>query len=1631
MSSIGLPSLDPAMSLADLVEAQVRRTPDRTALVDGDRRLTYRELWSEVQELAAALAGAGVTSGTLVGVCLPRTPGLVAAVLAVLRAGGAYVPLDPAYPRDRLELVIGDAQAPVVITDRAHEHLLAGAGAKLLHLEDPRPAGEPPAFPPAGPGALANVLYTSGSTGRPKGVAVTQHGVNALLRWAAGLLGPEDVAGVLFGTSICFDLSVYEIFLPLSVGGTVILAQNVLALPELPARDAVTLVNTVPSAMGALLRGGRGLPPGVRVVNTAGEPMSRRLADQVYAQPQVERLYNLYGPTEDTVYSTWWLVGRDQDFEPLLGHFLPGTTGLILDEHRRPVPAGTVGELYLAGDGLARGYHGRPDLTEQSFVILHGERHYRTGDLVRLRPDGNLETHGRTDHQVKVRGFRVELAEIEAVLSGHPGVQAAVAVVQRDEAGDYLAAFVQPDQGARPTVAALRERCAAALPGYMVPAAVEVLERFPLTPNGKADRRAMPLAARTRTASDVYVAPRTPAETRIAELWSSVLGVPQVGVHDVFLDLGGHSLLALSVLARIEREYGVRVPLGEFFAAPTVAALAVRTAQGAATGPAVEPPRREPALPALATSFQRELWLHEAMTPGTAVYNVPLRIRATGALDPERLGRALTELVRRHEVLRTALTGHGEQLTAEVRPAYPVDVPVLDLPGADEDRIDTALRAEAAHPIDLAQGRMLRAVALRIGERHHELLITVHHAAIDGWANGVLLDELGRAYRGEARDPELQLSDVARWQWQVIEAGRPEAERWAGRLAGLDTDQHLPGDRPHPDPHDLTGLRTARRLDAALLRTVERWGAEEGASLYMTLLAALGAVVHRCTGRTDVAVLTPFAVRPLPELEQVLGPLTNTVALRLDVRGTDTFRELVRKVRPVVLDAADHCGHPAGEQVRYAGAPRGVTATPFGQIMLAVQNHPAAVAELDDLRLDFVAEVCNGTAKSDLSLFLEFPADGPLLSAEYRTGRYDEASVLAAVDHLLTLVAHAVAEPDRPIAELALLTEAELAVTTARGAEREPAADTLPQLVAAQAARTPDATAVSAADGELSYAELDTAADRLARLLRARGARPGTLVAVAVRRGRALPLALLGVLRSGAAYLPLDPDQPPARNRAVLADAGALLLVGERASAGEELFAGRDDLVLVDGDQDTAEPDTPATAAGPEDPAYLLYTSGSTGTPKGVSVPHRAIVNFLRSMAREPGITARDVVAAVTTVTFDIAGLELWLPLVTGARVEIADRATATDGHALAAWLERRGVTVLQATPATWRLLLEADWPGRPGLLALCGGEALTADLARALLRRSRELWNLYGPTETTVWSTAQRIDAELAARGGVMPLGDPIDNTRLHLLDAAGRPVPVNGLGELCIAGAGVALGYHGRPELTADRFVPEPGGPVGALMYRTGDLACRRRDGRLDYHGRADRQVKLRGFRIELGEIEAQLTGLPGVADAAVTLRESGAGPVLVAHAVTDGRTGEQLRADLAARLPDHLVPAVVMVLDALPTTPSGKIDRAALPDPEFGGAGAPPEGECEELLAELWQEVLGVDTVARGDDFFALGGHSLLATRLVARVRDILGIDLPLRTVFEARTLTVLARRIEDILLGEVDAELGTTGHTGETR
>lgn len=1637
MSPTAYPALDPTASLAALVDARIEHSPTLTALIAGEHRLSYRELGAMADRVGARLAEAGVAGGDLVGVCLPRTPYLVATLLAVLRAGAAYVPLDPEYPRERLEWVIGDARAPVVVTDRAHEHLLADASAALVYVDaDPPADSVRAARARTGPDELAYVLYTSGSTGRPKGVRVTHRGVTAMLRWAADTYRPDQAHRVLFSTSVCFDISVYEVFFPLVVGAGVVLVDNVLALADAPARDEVTLINTVPSAMAALLRG-PGLPPGVRTINLVGEALSRRVADQVYACPQVEQLYNLYGPTEDTVYSTWAVVDRTDRAEPLIGIPLPGTTAHVHDESGEPITPGELGELYLAGDGLAQGYHGRPDLTAERFVTVAGERRYRTGDLVRRRPDGALEYHGRVDQQVKLRGFRIELGEIEAVLTGHPGVQAAAVVLREDALGPYLAAFVQGAAGTpEPTPAELRAHCLTRLPAYMLPDAVAPLTLLPLTLNGKIDRNALPAATRTRFRDVEFVAPRTPTETTITDLFRDVLGADRIGVHDPFLESGGNSLLAVGLLARVQRACGVRVRLDVFFADPTPAALAEHVRQAdASTGSArqtVEPPCREPHAPALAGTVQGEFAMHEMVRPGSALYHVPLRIRARGALDVAALGRALGEVVRRHEVLRTALVHRGGEPVVEIRPPYPVEPALLDLPGADEERLDAVLRAEALRPLDRAEGRLLRALVVRVAPDRHELLLTVHHIAMDGWSIGLLLRDLAHAYQGlPLPEPALQYSDVARWERRHADAEHDEARRWAGRLRGLGTEQHLPGDRTRPDPFDPSGARLARRLDPELLRAAEEWAAGEGASLYMTLLAALGTLVHRYTGRTDQAVLSPFAVRPLPELEDVIGPLLNTVPLRFRVEGTDTFRELVRRLRPVVLDALDHSALPYLEQLRFAGVSGAETSTPVSQILLAVQNHPGASVELPGLTLEFVNEVCNGGAKTDVSMFVEFPAAGPLLSVEYRTGRYDAASIETIVDHLLAVLAEALAAPDRPIGETIMLDPAERhrlieAVNPAPIARPDLR---LPDLVAARIARTPHEIAVVADTGSLTYAELDATANRLAHVLRRRGADRGTLVAIAMPRTHLLPAALLGVLRTGAAYLPIDTDQPIARNRALLDDAKVTLIVGHSAPAGGiPLLADPGyDVIAVDGTEVGAADESPLDGrAEAEDPAYLIHTSGSTGRPKAVAVPHRAIVNFLLSMADEPGLTAADTMAAVTTLTFDIAALELWLPLVVGARVVIADRATAADGARLADWLEHHRVTVCQATPATWRMLLEAKgiWPA--ALVALCGGEALTGDLAGALLDRCARVWNMYGPTETTVWSTVLRVDRSHAALP-VVPLGAPIANTRVYVLDPAGRPAPVNAPGELCIAGAGLALGYLDRAEQTAERFVQDPMGPPGSLMYRTGDLARRRRDGTLEYHGRADHQVKLRGFRIELGEIEAELTALAGVTAAVATLWDGPAGPTLVGYVVPDGPFDPtDVIAALGERLPRHMVPGVLVPLDALPLTPAGKVDRAALPEPRPGGSGAPPEGDCEEILAEIWYELLGPARIGRDDTFLALGGNSLLGLRLMALVSERFEIDFPLRVIFEAPTLAAMARRIEDILLSELDEPAAGVGH-----
>ncbi len=1629
----------------ELVSAQAARTPGAAAVVFAGRPLSYAGLERRANRLANHLRRLGVGPEARVGVCLERTPELVVALLAVLKAGGAYVPLDPAYPRERLGHMREDAGVSLVVTSGALADVLPG-GARALVLDAVRAAVEAESDEPPETGVLpenlSHVIFTSGSTGRPKGVMIRHSSVVVLLHWLRGTVSDEERGAVLFSTSVSFDVSVAEVFGTLAWGGRLVMVENALELAGLD--EPVVHASMVPTAAAELLRMG-GIPASVRTLNLGGEPLPNDLAQALYALGTVHRVGNLYGPTEDTTYSTYSPVRRGGE-RVTLGRPVANTQALVLDAELQPVPVGVPGELYLAGDGLSRGYAGRPELTAERFLPnpfgAPGSRMYRVMDRVRWRADGELEYFGRTDFQVKVRGFRIELGEIETALRSHPALREAVALVREDEPGERrIVAYVVPADGAAPDAAELRAHLRERVPEYMLPAAYVVLESLPQTPNGKTDRRALPAPAAAGAGHEAPAAPRTPTEELLAGIFAEVLGAERVGVRDDFFELGGHSLLATRAASRARAAFGVDVPLRAIFEAPTAAELAeavdglLRAGAGMAAPPIVPVPR-DPLRPLPLSFAQQRLWFIDRLQPGSAAYNIPAALRIRSALDVGALRRAFTELVRRHEALRTVLAGAGGGAVQAVLPPAPVPLPVLDFAGlAPEARRAEALRRageEGRRPFDLSRGPLLRVLLARLGEEEWLLCFTMHHVVSDGWSIGVLVRELATLYaacsRGEESPlPELrvQYADYAVWQreWLRGEALETQLRFWREQLRGAPPLLELPTDHPRRGGPGAAEAGVRFTLSAGATRALRGLGRRESATLFMTLLAGWQTLLGRYAGQDDVVVGTPIANRSRAELEGLIGFFVNTLVLRADLSGGPTFRELLGRLRETALGAFAHQDLPFERLVEELAPERSLAHNPLFQVMFVLQNLGVGATALGELDTEAPGGGAAG-AQFDLGVTLFEDGEGLRGRIDYRVDLFDGSTAERMAEHYRLLLESAVADPDRRASELRLMSAAEeRRLLVEWNAPRAFPEDRLvPRLLAEQAERTPDAPAVTGGGTVLTYAELDARSGRLANALRELGVGPETPVGVLLERGPWLQEAVLGIWKAGGAYLPLDPAYPPERLEYMLRDAAVPVLVTqERLHAALQPYGGR--VLLLDSDAARIAAGSavasPAETGG-DDLAYVIYTSGSTGRPKGVRVSHRALLNTLLA-TREFGFAAGEEVACLTSFAFDVWLLEAVFPLLGGGVVRMVPRETVLDAGRLVEALA--GCASLQAVPSLMREIvrtLRARGGALPRLRrAFVGGEAVSPDLLDEMREAfpAADLRVMYGPTEGAIDCASHRVRAGEARRHWV---GRPMANASLYVLDRAGQPVPAGVPGELCVGGASLARDYLGRPELTAERFVPDPfSGAPGARVYRTGDRVRWTAEGELEFLGRTDHQVKIRGLRIEPGEVEAVLAAHPGVAEAVVAVREDApGGAMLAAYLVPAAGEGspalvDRLRAHLREHLPEQMVPAAFVLLDALPLSPNGKIDRAALPAPgRSGGAregGAPLTG-TERALAAVWEELLGVSDVGVGDNFFDLGGHSLLLVQVHSRLEERYPDRVALVDLFTHRTLGALAAHLD---------------------
>ncbi len=1622
--------------LHELIEAQVKRTPSRPAVTYDGRSLTYLELDGAANDLSRRLRAAGLGPESVVGVLAERSLEMVVGLLAVLKSGGAYMPLDPDYPSERLAFMLKDSRMPVVLAQVRLLDRLPASEARILPLDGMAEPGEnmPPAWRSGAlPENLAYVIYTSGSTGRPKGTMVPHRAIVNHMLWmqAEHPLGPSD--RLLQKTSFSFDASVWELWAPLMAGATLVMAlpgaqRDPKVLLRSVQEHGVTVLQVVPSLLQALLEGGRlGECRSLRRVYCGGEALTTGVAEAFFSIQDAE-LYNLYGPTETAIEVTSWACERGGLREPVpIGRPVTNTRVHVVDRELWPVPVGVPGELLIGGAQVGRGYLARPELTAERFIPdpftgEAGARLYRSGDLARRLPDGAVDFLGRIDHQVKLRGLRIELGEIEAALCRNPAVLRAMVLVREDAPGNLrIGAFYVPG-GEAASVDDLRTTLRQDLPEYMIPSWFVALPALPLTPNGKVDRRALAEMAPAVVESASAIAPRSPVEAVIADIWSSLLGIRDIGAFDDFFALGGHSLLAARLAARVYDRLRVELPLRVVFQESTVARLAAwiesERRQDVSAGPSLVAGLAGEAAP---LSFaQQRLWFFEQLQPGSPAYNIPTPFRLTGPLRPELLAAAMAEVVRRHGALRTTFeVPEGTAGPVQVvHPAAGWHLPVIDLgalpPQLREAEAGRVAAEDSRRPFDLRQFPLMRTTLLRLSRQgedtEHWLLATLHHIVSDGWSMELLERELAAVYDALSSGrpsplPELpvQYGDFAVWQRSWL-AGR-ELERqlayWRSRLAEPPT-LELPTDRPRPAVWSHRGAVEMASMPGELADRLEQVGRSYGATLFMTLFAAFLALLQRYTSQEDLIVGTPLAGRGRPEIQDLIGFFVNTLALRVSLDGDPSFEALLARVRETVLEAYDHQDVPFEKLVAELAPTPDLSRNPLFQVVFAVQERLAPVRIGGDLVLTAGEWVHHGTAKFDLTLHAYRTERELQLWAEYGTDLFDAATIQRLLGHFRRLLEGIVAESgDRVrLSELTLLDESEreqVLVAWNRTQEEIPE-EPVHRLFFRWAEVTPDALAVSWEGGSLTYAELACRAAELAGRLSGQGVGPETVVALRLERSAELVIAALAVLEVGGAYLPIDPAHPLERAHWIMHDSGAKLL-------------------LTKEDLDTPSLTLPRMAGEGEIPlphalAYVIYTSGSTGTPKGTELCHRGLSSIIAWHRRAYGMGPADRCPLLAGPGFDASVWDTWAPLTAGASLHVPPREVVLSPPALFAWFEEKGITVsFLATPLGEAFLAQAE--ARSSRLSLryllTGGDRLrrrpAPDLPFVLI-------NHYGPTETTIVATAGRVDPA----GERLPdIGVPLDNTRVYILDRWLQPVPVGVPGEICLAGEGLARCYRNQPELTARTFVPDPfGDPFGGgqRLYRTGDLARWLPSGTIEFIGRADQQVKIRGQRIELGEIEATLGRHPAVRDTVVLVRDER----LVAYVVTrEVVTVEILRSWLARSLPEAMVPTAWAFLDALPLTPNGKVDRRALPaqvasqDEETF---VPPSTPTQRALARVWVSLLGLERVGARDNFFQLGGHSLSATQLATRVHERFGITLELRAIFENPVLEALAAHVDSV-------------------
>ncbi|BAY09129.1 non-ribosomal peptide synthetase [Calothrix sp. NIES-2098] len=1631
-----------------LIEQQVERTPDAVAVVFHHQQLTYQELNQRANQLAHHLQNLGVGPEVLVGICVERSLEMVVGMLAVLKAGAAYVPLDPAYPQERLAFMMSDAQVQVLLTQEQLLTILPKHQATVICLDTGwKEISQYPQSQPVSNVQLSNlayIIYTSGSTGKPKGVLVTHKGLCTLALAQIKKFSVQPSSRILQFASFSFDASIADVLMALCAGARLCLAKKEALLPGADLMQTIneyqiSHVALPPSALAAMSNQSL---KSLQAIIVAGEACKTELAAEWSSRV---RFFNAYGPTESTVCATM-AEYTDANQKLTIGRPIANSQIYILDTHLQPVPIGVAGEVHIGGIGLARGYLNRPELTKEKFIPNPfskkiGSRLYKTGDLARYLPDGNIEFLGRIDDQVKIRGFRIELGEIEATLAQHPLVQQAVVTVREDIPGDKrLVAYIVAQSQPAPTTSEWRSFLKQSLPDYTIPNAFVVLETLPLTPNGKVNRRALPEpdTESVNLATD-YVAPSTPTQEAIAAIWKQVLGVEKIGINDNFFDLGGHSLLATQAISYIRQAFQLEIALQSLFAQPTIAQLAQFIDQQAQNTQQLQqiPKANRESIP---LSFaQQRVWFLEQLEPNSSAYIIIDAQRLQGKLNIEILQQSLDAVVAQHEALRTTfIPGDDGSPIQVINPPRPVELKIIDLRSHSQP-IEQVLNQEALQPFNLASDLMVRATLVQIDTEEQILLLTMHHIASDGWSIDIFWQQLTAVYaallqgRPSPLEPlPIQYADFAVWQREYLsgEVLQTELDFWKNQLAGAPTVLELPADRPRSPIQTYRGASQALSLSSTLSAALTTLSRQQGVTLFMTLLAAFGSLLHRYTGQSDILIGSPIAGRNRAEIEQLIGFFINTVVLRTKFADDPSFTELLAQVRDVALAAYDHQDLPFEKLVEELHVERDTSRNPIFQVWFNMLNLGDRQIELPGLNVESVSSV-EAPSKFDLTLYVLEQQQGIQLQLVYNADLFNAErmqEMLRQFQHLLTQI---VAIPQQSISSYSLVTPTSQALLPQpRVILPQPDYELVTTAFTAWVNRSPEHTALRQSDRHWSYQELGDRATNIAQTLVAIGVKPGDAIAIFGTKSFGLIASTIGILLSGGVLLTIDPQLPSYRQELMLQAAQAKYLIyidGEYPEA-SELWQSLT-LIYVDSHlgkvinpslDDNREVELPQIQ--PDDAAYIFFTSGTTGVPKGVLGCHKGLAHFLTWQRQTFNIGQQDRVAQLTGLSFDVVLRDIFLPLTSGATLCLPEPGDNLDPTKILHYLEQEEISVMHTVPSlaeSWLVNVPADVSLQNLRWLFFAGEPLKQILIeqwRKAFPTSGEIVNLYGPTETTLAKCYYRIPEE--ATSGVQPIGLPLPQTQALVLTSHHQLCGIGELGEIVIRTPFRTKGYINATAENLARFVKNPlSDDEQDWLYYTGDRGRYRPDGLLEILGRQDHQIKIRGIRIEPGEIESVLTQHPEVLQAVVIAREDIPGDKrLVAYITAKDAAPSisDLRRFLSSKLPQYMIPSAFVLLDTLPLTPNGKVDRRALPAPELSrqepeATFVAPRNQVENQLVEIWQQVLAVESIGVRDSFFELGGHSLLAVKLFWQIEQTFGQRLPLASLFQSATIETLAEII----------------------